>query len=302
MTTLNAWYIFLSGVVLPIFELTAGTADFSYSLKPQTIQPGERATLEIRLHSESAQSEDLVSSIFTNDELLIKHPSIQTLKKEEFLDSPVKIWRYELTSYRTGQLNIPPLEIQIGARTFSTTRMTMHVSSTRSEIDLGLREGFDLVRIPLSIGLWIISILIIIGVLLIIFFTERYWILFFKRAKTPPPVHAPVPKEDGKAWLRIQLLQLRNQVESGVVNRPIDALTSILKRYLAKQFFETAEACTTRELKQNTITNSTLQDLCEILEGCDNFKFRGDRSSAGLELAAHYVTLSEQLLLSGSNS
>lgn len=293
MTTYKDLSIFLSGAVLLVSSYS-GTqaADFSYALTPATIQPGERAVLEMRVPILLYENFTKEYPAVISDESFSKQ---NVLRKDEFTKDAFRVWRYEFTSYRPGDTVVPPIELQIGPHTFSTERTVFQVTTTRTDEDRELREGFGAVPLPRPIVRWLSIALLAAGAI------GGFWIAgrHLLRTKPPPPVSVvTAPQETDLEWLRRQFFRLRQKMEHEKDGPFVDDLTYILKTYFAKHAHVPVESWTTREFRLQNIAQDRTGIFSSILDRCDQYKFQMRKKPSPNVLALECLQESEHALWS----
>lgn len=291
MTIYKDLSIFLSGAVLLVSSTL--TADFSYTLTPHTIQPGERAVLEICVPILLYENFTKEYPAVIHDESFSKQ---NVLRKDEFTKDACRVWRYEFTSYRPGDMVVPPIELQIGPHTFSTERTAFQVTTTRADEDRELRDGFGAIPPPLPVFKWVLIALLATLVFGIFWVVTKFWRRIFPTPPPPPALVVTSPQETALEWLMKQFSQLRQRMEHEKDGPFVDDLTSILKTYFAKHAQAPVESCTTREFRLRNIAQDRTGVFSSILDRCDQYKFRKNKEISPNVLALECLQESEHAL------
>ncbi len=300
MTTSNAWFVFFVSVAVVASSSTL--ADFSYSVSPAVIRPGESAVLEIRLPETDLlrpPTEDDVPEAI--DDLLVKAPGLEMLDQDYKKEEGDYVWRYRFTGYKLGDFFLPPLNVKFGPQNFSTERVPLKIQSERSPEDTELRPDADRVPPPWDWGLLAVLALAIAAAAA----GYRYFPRLKRKWKTRPPkvvVTPPPPAENPLEWLRKQLLVLRALLDTSP-NDPTapDRWFSIIKEFTARKTHQPAVAWTTTEMRKRTRGDEALVPITPLLEACDRFKFSKERDGKATtspgKVTLEWIDESERILL-----
>ena len=295
MIIFKDWFISFVAVGLLAFSgfALSGQSQITFSVKPQRIQPGEHAVLEIIFSPKSVLKD---AAPVLHDELLQKSETIQWLDRSSKQDGDKTIWRFEFTSYAVGKTVVPPVEVDYAGDSFSTETSPVEISTTRQDGDENLREEYGPVPLPIQwrhlaqmIGL---GLLFGIAALLIIFLGRKFW-----PKKGFREEEDDLFEEDPLIWLRARLNTLKNRLHQpeSSPERPLDELTGLLRTYFAKASRNPVEAWTTGEFRQRFKRDETAQLVAGLLEHCDELKFGG--SSEDLNQAARRAAASAEKIL-----
>lgn len=264
MITYKEWFIFLANVLLLLADSSFA---ITFELDKPTIQIGETTTLKISIPHQEEGSSPLIF-----EELLTNSPHLKLLERHTSRNNNNFEVTYELTSHKSGQYQIPPIQIQWGPNTFSTSALSLSVFTTRAEGDTEIRPEFDKISIPfswrklLSRVYWTIAFLIGAWVI--------YWIV-----KTVPwgnlkhlSLNLSLPKfEDDKKWLRNEISRFRKQLDEGHASpQLIDQITYSLRVFLSRRTHQPATALTSHEVKHRLTPKYQPND---VFYRSDLFKF-----------------------------
>jgi len=286
MITFRNWYISLSVAALLICSrVTPAEVKLHQTLSLDTLQPGEEATLEIKLPTTALADlspSEIGSLLKVNDSLLLQTPNLMVLRKELKLEDDYLTWTFGLTSYEPGTTSIPPIEINIGPYNFSTELTTLTIASTRTAQDTALRPNFEALSLPFELPSWFWSAVIglfVLSVVAGVLWHYRHYFTLLRRP-LPAPRPAPVrPPEHELAWLKRQLKKLKTKVQSKDAEDYtllVDELTHIIRKYMTKRCHVPAEAWTTKEFIKHLTKDQQGPDLGAVLRGCDTYRFQGE--------------------------
>ncbi len=277
MIIFRDWCIFL-GVAAPLAYSLAAGGMFTYRLDPPTIQPGQRATLEVRLPlsllGEKDWNDDEAETPQLRDDLLVDAKSLLLLGREVKREGDAFVWRYEVSAYLPGKYTVPPVEVRMGPQSFSTEAMSFEVKSTRADQDVDIREEFGPLSHRWRWEVWLLRFAVLAGV----FFLFR-WLKKFLPKRKPHVVPTYVdttPAEAPEAWLRRRLHEIRVR-GSGAAAQSLDELTDSVREYFARKARVPARAWTTRELGDK-LADTRVPAIRKIFERCDAYKFSGNTS------------------------
>lgn len=300
MTTLTNYLLFSAVAVLVAFNFHAqeSTASddplFRYSMNPSSIEAGERATLEFRLPKQEG-------SAFTpkvNDSLFVQATPFILLHTEAKEEKGDYVWNYDLTSYKTGEFTLPPIQVQYGPNTYSTERTPLTVTSTRPPEDETLREDFPKMwpSPPWKTILMYGVALLFFGIALPYVYRKIQripWRKWKERQNKPKPE----PRIDPLVWLKRELKRLRSQVEQEDFNAGlVDDLTTVLRKYLYLQYQEPFPNRTTREFKQTLQRYSNLSPLLDPFQKLDHYKFSPFKRDYTKDLILDGILVAENTL------
>lgn len=297
MTTYNAWSRFFVAAALAVSGLARG--DFRFSLEPSIIQPGQRAFLTLRLSEkdllrpEGTKEEDLFPE--ADDEWLLKNEELELLGQDYRKENGEYVWRYQFTSYDTGEISIPAISVRMGPQSFSTERRTLQVVSDRQDAELLPNAGP--VSPPWNWGFWLACLAVGSAAFAAYWYGKKAW---NKRTPTPMvPLAPPPPEEAPREWLKKQLLVLRARIESHPhEGRWPDVWTQILKEFTSREAHVPALAWTTPEMQGHLEDDSRFVALSQLLRECDVVKFSSRPAPASLEkMTLKWIEESERIFL-----
>lgn len=292
------WFISFVGVALLVCNLCAGS-EFTFTLKPSVIKPGEHVTLEIYLPLDKVltslgANEEIAPTV--NDELLRQSKTLKVLSMDNRREKESLVWRYELTSYDEGKVLVPPVNIQVGPNNFSTQSSPLEVSGTRAPTDQEVRPEFESLNYPRHWGRYIAYAFLATVALGFVAWGRKH--IPKIRRPTPTAIKPPPPRPvDPDAWLREQLTKLKRDIDG---NRQefygIDQLTVLLRRYFAIRLGKPVDAWTSREFKALLASDSTARELSRIFELCDEIKFRENKPTDVRRKAMEWLAESEKIV------
>lgn len=301
MTTSSVWSLSFVAAVLVV---RGASADFSFSLEPPTIQPGQRATLTLRLPEtdlikpEKALDEDIVPE--AQDEWLLKTDGLELLEQDYRKEKGQFVWRYDFTSYAVGTISIPPISVSLGPQSFSSERATLTVVTDRPEGDGELRPNAGELSPPLNKLFWFAIVLLTALAGAAYFWRHR----LFKPRNRPRPAQPTVTvvEENPVEWLRKQLLILRAKIDTSPEDaHSADAWTAVLREFAARKMHLPVLAWTTREMALRLRKDAQFAALAALMQRCDRYKFTRDRDGHGAHSPAkatlEWIAESERLFL-----
>jgi hypothetical protein len=297
MTIYSKWSTFFVATLLTASSFA--WSDFRFSLEPSLIQPGERATLTLRLPEkdlvwpEGTKGEDLFPE--ANDEWLIQTENLELLNQDYRKENGEYVWRYQFTSYSEGEIKIAPISVKMGPQSFSTEQRTLQVVSTRKDAELRPNAG------PLSPPVdWLFNFLLFT---LAAALCGAFW-WFRKRwhSKKPalPASPSVAPLEDlPREWLRKQLLVLKARMEAAP-HEPFwpDVWSSVLRDFATRETRHPALAWTTSEIARHLGSDARYAELGRLFQECDLAKFSKANFLGSSEQATlRWIRESERIFL-----
>ena len=279
----------------------AAHADFTYSLEPSAIQPGQRATLVLRLPESDLLAGSTSEDVFpeAQDDALIKSNQWELLEQDYRKERGEYVWKYSLTAYATGEFSIPPIAVTLGPQSFSTERKTLTVLSDRTADDQELRPDAGPVSVPIDWSFW--GGILLAGAAAVLAYRNRHRIPLpklpeRKRAEAPAPIEKPAD------WLRKQLLILRAKIDAQPTDPYApDSWSEILREFARRKMHVPVPAWTTREMFARLKDDPKFIELAALFEQCDAFKFSSDRdghkSAQSSHQTLHWIQESERLFL-----
>ena len=275
---------------------------FTYSLTPSTIQPGNHAVLRLSVPIEPQENE---GSITVNDALLFESPELIVLEKtSERTDCCLTI-SYDLTGYKSKSYLLPPIEIKTHGNSFSTETKTLAIASLRPEEDNEIRESFGALTPPFPFRKWgkIVGLLLILTFLLVTL-PNKLKLLYRKRPLYQTKKVPTIPTEDPLLWLKKQIHQLKLKHKQDPFNDLlIDEWSRIIRGYVGRVSAVPALTWTTRELKIFFSTSVPILKMIPSLESSDQFKFQTEirtEDSVTLLIGKYIQETEKHLLLCGN--
>ncbi len=275
---------------------------FTYSLTPSTIQPGNHAVLRLSVPIEPQENE---GSITVNDALLFESPELIVLEKtSERTDCCLTI-SYDLTGYKSKSYLLPPIEIKTHGNSFSTETKTLAIASLRPEEDNEIRESFGALTPPFAFRKWgkIVGLILILTFLLVTL-PKKLKLLYRKRPLYQTKKVPTIPTEDPLLWLKKQIHQLKLKHKQDPFNDLlIDEWSRIIRGYVGRVSAVPALTWTTRELKIGVSTSVPILKMIPSLESSDQFKFQTEirtEDSVTLLIGKYIQETEKHLLLCGN--
>jgi len=253
------WFTFL---ISANFALSVSAFSFSFNLDKQSIQVGEITSLRLEVPLTKQSERPLVF-----DELLTQHKKLKVLEQQAQKIERVYQIIFEITAYEPNEYLIPPVQVKLGADTFSTEAIPLSVTTSRQKDDVEIRPEFESLEKPFpwrkvySALMWLLS-----GSF--VFWLMRWAIsrvswrnfLFISRFFKLPSF------ESRKTWLRkeIKRLKTRLALESDT-NAILDDTFFVLKKYFEKCFHQPIPSWTSQELQvrlHDFLSKRRLSKLC----------------------------------------
>lgn len=294
--------------VILIFAAFAAADDspaLRYQVTPEKIQPGEHATLEVKLRLAPGESGQDVPLPEVKDELWNNVPGLQIIERDFRKTDDDWIWRYEVTTYELGKLRLPPLEIRRKGENFSTEATVVEVATTRTDKDLALRPDFGAVSRPFAWGtlFWCLVVMGIAGG--VAYWARKNLDRWRRQIKIPVRLTPPPPTETPEAWLRRELQRIRdhlsNPANEGTAHDVIDELGLAWRGYFARRSAVPAEAWTSYEMLTRLASDPRAKTLYPVWIECDHYKFAGQVLDPK-NLANRSLEESERVLLNVATS
>jgi len=205
------------------------------------------------------------------------------------------VWTGTLSAFETGQLEIPPIRLELsgsdGATSVSTEAVSINIVSVLEGQDPGAEE-VDLADLkppasvdpnyrPLTIALIILGLLLVAAVVL-------WWLhrRYASRLTAVAPPDDPFQRMPPHEWVYEELGHLleRRLPEQGQVDLFYSELSRILKQYLGGRFRLDLLEHTTDEiaplLEQVGALERPVSTAGRVLGECDRVKFARDRPAA----------------------
>jgi hypothetical protein len=299
MTTYKDLSTFSVGVVLlasSFFSEGISAASLDLTVQPASIQPGERALLEIRLKGEDAPTTADKLELF--DDLLTQNKNILVLDRSEGFEEGGLVIRYQLTAYKPGTLSLPPIQLRYPGNTLSTQATPFQVATTRSEGDEELRPEYGELSLPFP---WsaLLRLVVFAALLYGLFYFVKEWLSRLpplnlrkklKRSRAKP--------EDPLRWLHAQIARLKKRLEEEEESDElIDDWSQVLREYYQRKTGLPVKAWTTGECETKLKSEPTVPPLLPYFRECDSFKFTASSLSSASELLVRCLTHTERAVL-----
>lgn len=298
MTTSKGWFTFSVCALVLAPSALLGTT-FQFQVTPESVLPGNRARLEIRL---GFSPEDLArngeNTPVMRDEMLTSTERFVLLDHGMHKDKDAWVWSYEMTQYQPGTFTIPPVEIAWGAETFSTESKEVTVTGSRAEGDSELRSEFGALPIPLRIFYWLKWVLLAMGLGFATRYAYRKFPRHWLKKKHFVPPSPTIPEENATDWLRRQLARLREEVRiANPGDGLVDDLALVLRTYFEKATRKPARRWTTTELETHLPSELFAEPVKKVFEDCDRFRFSGKQFAPLIEFVTQKLDIAERSLL-----
>jgi hypothetical protein len=260
----------------------------SATLTNSSIQVGEKATLELRLHAEketpvAASEGDPTAEPAIHDDLLTQSPRFKVLGKDFKREGNDLVWHYDITSYQTGKLSVPPIAITIGAENYSSESLPLEITTGRKGGDEALRPEFGRIRPPLRWNLIFQGLLGILALIAAAWAYRKYiqprlhaW---RRKIEAAPAPAVAGPRESDEEWLRRKLGELKARLDEAPLPQHLhlilDEFTGVLRQYFARRTRADVTAWTTPEFQKRLSTDPRATATSPVLRRCDEVKFSG---------------------------
>ena len=286
------WFVTLIYVVLARAD---GEPKLQFQVIPPKIQPGEHATLELRLPLAPGEESAEADLPQVHDELLEAQPKLQVLERDFKKTDKEWIWRYELTTYAMGTLRVPPIEVRRKGENYSSESVSLEVFTGRGEKDLALRPEFGALSRPFPWSVIGIGLLVFgIGYGALTWF-RKYKDRLLKKLKLPEIKPLAPPPESPEVWLRRELQRIKERVASKDY-RVIDELSTVWRGYFARRAQAPVEAWTSFEMLARLSEDARTLAIFPLWVECDHYKFAGQVMDPA-NLANRSLEESERILL-----
>lgn len=266
---ITIWFLFFTASLLA--DKISLTGDLSLS----TIEPGQKTYLSFSIPKER---EEEATRLTVKDEILTDSETFKVLERDTFEEETFIKVRYGLTLYQTGDFLIPPIEFELGTKSYGTEFVPIHGSSTRPETDEQLREAFSALPLPWP---WEM-ILLTLSIGAVAFYLIQQYL---KKSSIIPP-EAP-PAILWNEWLLNELLLLQKDPN-------LDKFTFLIKNYLKEKNHNPIDCLTSGEIESNFKKNKEVLLFLTILKRCDDSKFSPLPKALNL---TELIQASEQIVL-----
>lgn len=217
-------------LVLSGQQLSAQRASFTTEADTNRILIGEQVQLQLeaRLPENSEFTWPVLPDTIPGLEV-VKASAIDTISKDGF-------WtirqNYRLTSFDSGYTAIPPLDLQVGNKTYTSAAIAMMVSLPEMSEEQDMydikapREApFNWQRLLVLVGLGILLAAVIITII--------YFLRKRRKGPAPEPEHHLPPYEF--AMMQLHELEKEQLWQSGRIKEFYSRLTDILRLYLERE-------------------------------------------------------------------
>jgi hypothetical protein len=275
---------------------TPDTAGLAFELRPEQVEPGERARLSVALPLSAVALTDVDEDTelpTLNDDLLLEAEDLQVLDRDFRRDRDQLVWTFDVVAHKEGKYNLPPLEVRFGAQSFSTETVLLTVKSSRAPGDEALRPDYGAVRIPWRWHLWALGLiaLAVVGFLWRKFAYQRRLLARLIRSygtRIRRSWSEPSPEN----VLRRELKLCRDALAGG--GPPVvilDRAMLAVRWYLTRRQARPANAWTTEELDRYEVLPS--RELAEAFARGDRAKFASSSAANGDNVRAVAAALLE---------
>jgi hypothetical protein len=297
MITSSAWSNILS--VAALLVCNPSWADLTYSLKPEAVRAGERATLTIRLPQRDLMRPagmDPEEAPDAQDDYFMQAPGLMILDRDVKIEDGAYVWRYDVTGYQPGRVTLPPIAIKLGPQNFSTVSLSLEITTGRAAGDTALRAEFDELPYPFP---WrtVIEVALCAALGFWAYRRLRPWIARRWPRRERGESAPAEPPEDDRDWLRRRFGEMRARWEKMEDPAAVDELTATLRTYFARRTRLPVSALTTAEFRRQLAGDASAAEIVPIFSRCDRFKFAPDARPPAVQLAGACLAESERILL-----
>jgi hypothetical protein len=272
------------------------TAGLAFELRPEQVEPGERARLSVALPLSAiglADVDEETELPALNDDLLLEAHDLQVLDRDFRRERDQLVWTFDVVAHKDGKYNLPPLEVRFGAQSFSTETVLLTVKSSRAPGDEALRPDYGAVGIPWRWKLWALG-LVALAV------TVFLWRKFAHRRRLLARLLRSYGTRFRRSWsepspenvLRRELKLCRDALAGGGAPAAIlDRATHAVRWYLTRRQARPANAWTTEELDRYEALAS--RELADAFVRGDRARFASSSAADGDEARAVAAALLE---------
>lgn len=278
------WYNFL---VVASFFLALPLRAFEFELSDPTIQVGQSSFLTVRLPHSSPGTQPVLF-----EDLLSQHKEIKLLERRTNQTSNQYEWVFELTAHKSGTFQVPPIQVQLGPNTYSTSALPLTVTTSRTEKDNQIRPEFGSLSNPFP---WkklfsFVTWGIVAGLLawLAHRISKRVqWSLLRNSFRFPK---LPTLETD-KMWLKKELRLIRQSLDSSEQLNPeiVDRIVRILRIYLKRQTHLPVTSLTSREILHRLPQRYTDKELRTVFFQAEKHQFQGDHKTETKQVAENLL-------------
>ncbi len=269
-------YYIISTLFIPV--LRAGDIHVSASVDTNQIRIGEQLSMQLKISNTTNQQVLFpADSSVWNPFMLISSQSDTSLMGDTVLVKHT----FQLTTFDTGQLNIPALHLGIlnsngDTDSLITQSFQILVSTVPVDTTAAIKPIHDPMTAGLTLGEILIRIaipLIVLGLLILI------WYLWKKRKNKKEEKPGIIPEDiDPREWAlrELNLLEDKKLWQNAKVKTYYIRLTDILRIYFTRVFHEPVLESTSREtlqLMSRYLDADLLDTFSHILHTADGVKF-----------------------------
>lgn len=267
MTTYKDWLFFL---IIAKSCLLFATPPFSFQLDKKNIQVGESIFLQIEIPKNEGNFKPLVM-----DELLQQQKEIKLLERS--LRETPQSWvvLYELTAHEPSPLNIPAIQIKLGANLFSTESQAVSVNTSRADDDMEIRAEYSDLTLPFP---WRLIYLALIWIFTL---GTSFWFLIWSikkinwRRLSSFKVLTPQLKWPRyRSWLRSRLNEIELKIKQGEVSAElVDEVESALRYFLQQKTHQPIKSWTSREIRMASAHRAIRDQAIRVISQAETFKY-----------------------------
>lgn len=265
-----------------------------FSIDKSTIEVGEPAILSVRLPKTSASEKPEVFEDF-----LTQHKDLKLLEQHAKHDENSYEWTFELTAHKPGSYQIPPIQIQAGPNSYSTTAIPLAVTTTRAVEDTEIRPEQGALSLPFPWRkLFNTSIAIICSLVFLWLLNRIFRRVSWARVKNFR-FHFRFPNlETNRMWLRKEIKKIRQDLVSGNASPAlVDQTVYVLRMFLLKQTRFPTTAWTSKEITHNLPPAFLRTDLKTIFLHSDHLQFAEPNKLNAKEVAEELLNRIEKEFL-----
>lgn len=284
MTIYKDWYIFL---VVASFFLALPLRAFEFELSESTIRVGQSTFLTLRLPHSSPGTPPILF-----EDLLNQHKEIKLLERRTNQTSTQFEWVFEITAHKPGTFQVPPIQVQLGPNTYSTTALPLTVTTFRGEKDNQIRPEFGNLSNPFpwkkifSFVTWGM-VAGLLGWLLHRISKRVQW----SRLKNWFQLPTLPSLETDKMWLKKELSLIRHSLDSKEDLSPqiVDQIVRTLRIYLKRRTHLPATGWTSREILKRLPQRYTKKDLQTVFSQADKHQFQRSHNTDTKDVAENLL-------------
>lgn len=268
------------------------------TLSPPSIRPGQRTRLTLTLQKSLLPTEyKLRIQPELNDTLITAKKDIHILEQDFIEKDDSYVWQFDLTSYHTGQVQIPPIEVRLGPTTYSTDAQDLSLVTSRAETDTEIRPEFGKLGLPIDWAKWALATLYA-ALTLTVAWILRKWAPRLKGWAKQQLNRPKPPDATAEQWLTRELKRIKLAMARGQDSETtIDELTDVLRNYFAKSTSLPVRQWTTGEFRKRLQSDNRTNSVLPLFLETDLVKFHPNQQANLESLIQNSIKITEQKLL-----